>query len=454
MTAKTKGFQISMGTAGKLLIAFVLFYAIIAAGFSIVFLRKIENDARYTQEQQLPLVMNQNRNAIKVERLASLARSIYLAKDRELERQLQLQTHVLAQSFTLDENNELAKGVMDVGASVKRIVAIREQIRRMDSGTSATMDAGMRADLEKQALETYQNAMQVTDKLSQSIINDAAVLAYGMSGDIQRTARVIQIAWIIILILPVMTAVGAIYVVAKHIVSPINSAIEGLRSIDRYETSGFKLERPLFRELSTIYEAIDAYGRVSHDLLRTNSILQALSEEDGLTTLANRRSFEKRLEEEFAKAMAGDSDLAILMVDLDHFKSINDQYGHQMGDTCLKMTANVLRSVGTERECHAARYGGEEFSVVFPGCNLQDAFAEAEKIRLSISSLIIKTTHDEVIRITASVGVASVRSAAFQGSAELLENADRALYLAKHSGRNIVKALPLSGRTDLKSVPA
>ena len=188
--------------------------------------------------------------------------------------------------------------------------------------------------------------------------------------------------------------------------------------------------------------------------MRTNSILQALSEEDGLTTLANRRSFEKRLEDEFAKAMDGGTDLAILMVDLDHFKSINDQFGHQMGDTCLKMTANVLRSVATERECHAARYGGEEFSVVFPGCNLQDAIAEAEKIRLSISSLIIKTTHDEVIRITASVGVASVRSAAFQDSAQLLENADRALYLAKHSGRNIVKVLPSSGRSDLKSVSA
>lgn len=454
MTAQKKGFQISMAAAGRLLIGFVLFYAIVAAGFSIVFLRKIENDARYTQEQQLPLVLSQNRNAIKVERLASLARSIYLAKDRELERQLQLQTHVLAQSFTLDENNELAKGVMDVGTSVKKIVAIREQVRRMDSGTGIGPDPAIRADLEKQALETYQNAMQVTDKLSQSMISDAAVLAYGMSGDIQRTARMIQIAWIIILILPVVTAIGAIYVVARHIIAPINSAIEGLQSIDRQETRNFKLRRPLFRELSTIYEAIEAYGRVSSDLLRTNSILQALSEEDGLTTLANRRSFEKRLGEEFAKAAKDGTDLAILMVDLDHFKSINDHYGHQMGDTCLKMTANVLRSVCADRESLAARYGGEEFAVVFPGCDLHDAIAEAEKIRLSLSSLIIKTTYDEVIRITASVGVATIKSAKFETSSQLLENADKALYLAKHSGRNIVKSLPSSGRTDLKSIPA
>ena len=454
MTAQKKGFQISMAAAGRLLIGFVLFYAIVAAGFSIVFLRKIESDARYTQEQQLPLVLSQNRNAIKVERLASLARSIYLAKDRELERQLQLQTHVLAQSFTLDENNELAKGVMDVGASVKRIVAIREQVRRMDFGTGIGPDPAIRAELEEQALETYQSAMRVTDKLSQSMISDAAVLAYGMSGDIQRTARMIQIAWIIILILPVATAVGAIYVVARHIITPINSAIEGLQSIDRHEGRNFKLRRPLFRELSTIYEAIEAYGRVSSDLLRTNSILQALSEEDGLTTLANRRSFEKRLGEEFAKAAQDGTDLAILMVDLDHFKSINDHCGHQMGDTCLKMTANVLRGVCAERECHAARYGGEEFSVVFPGCNLQEAIAEAEKIRLSLSSLIIKTSYDEVIRITASVGVATLKSGKFETSSQLLENADKALYLAKHSGRNIVKSLPSSGRTDLKSIPA
>lgn len=453
MAAETKSFQISMAAAGRLLIGFVLFYAIVAGGISIVFLRKIENDARYTQEQQLPLVMSQNRNAIKVERLASLARSIYLAKDRELERQLQLQTHVLAQSFTLDENNELAKGVQHVGASVKKIVTLREQIRRMDSGDVGT-DPAIRADLERQALETYQNAMQVTDKLSQSIISDAAVLAYGLSGDIQRTARMIQIAWIISLILPVVTAIGAIYVVAKHIISPIDSAIEGLRSIDRNEAQAVTLRRPLFRELSTIYEAIEAYGRVSRDLLRTNSILQALSEEDGLTTLANRRSFEKRLSDEFSKASELGTDLAILMVDLDHFKSINDQHGHQMGDTCLKMTANVLRSVGAERECHAARYGGEEFSVVFPDCGLQEAIAEAEKIRLSLSSLIVKTTHDEAIRITASVGVATIKSGKFETSSQLLESADRALYLAKHSGRNIVKSLPSPGRTDLKSLSA
>ncbi len=442
-----------MAAAGRLLIGFVLLYAIVAAGFSIVFLRKIESDARYTQEQQLPLVLSQNRNAIKVERLASLARSIYLARDRELERQLQLQTHVLAQSFTLDENDELAMGVQQVSGHVKQIVAIRDQIRKMDSG-DASPDPAVRANLERQALETYQSAMHVTDKLSQSIVSDAAVLAYGMSGDIQRTAKMIQIAWIIILILPVATAIGAIYVVGRHIVAPINSAIEGLRSIDRYETRTVKLRRPLFRELSTIYRAIESYGRVSSDLLRANSILQALSEEDGLTTLANRRSFEKRLGDEFAKATQGGTDLAILMVDLDHFKSINDRYGHQMGDTCLKMTANVLRSVGADRECHAARYGGEEFSILFPGCNLKEAIAEAEKIRLSIASLLIKTGYDEVIRITASVGVATVTSAKFETSAQLLENADRALYLAKHSGRNIVKSLPSQGRTDLKSITA
>ena len=445
--------QISIAAAGRLLIAFVLLYAIVAAGFSIVFLRKIESDARYTQEQQLPLVLSQNRNAIKVERLASLARSVYLAKDRELERQLQLQTHVLAQSFTLDENGDLAKGVQQVSNHVREIVALRDRMRKMDAGDN-TPDPAVRTQLEQQALETYQNAMRVTDKLSQSIVSDAAVLAYGMSGDIQRTAKMIQIAWIIILTLPVLIAIGAIYVVARHIIRPIHMAIEGLHSIDRNEKRKFKPRRPLFRELSTINEAIEAYGRVSVDLLRTNSILQALSEEDGLTTLANRRSFEKRLGEEFAKATQNGTGLAILMVDLDHFKSVNDHYGHQMGDTCLKMTANVLRSVGADRQCHAARYGGEEFSVVFPECGLQEAIAEAEKIRLSISSLIITSSYDEVIRITASVGVAAMQSGRFETSAQLLENADRALYLAKHSGRNVVKSLPSPGRSDLTPLTA
>eukprot|EP01132_Coremiostelium_polycephalum_P011194 gene11194-13718_t len=397
--------QISMRAAGQLLIALVLVYAVAAAGYSFFLLQKIESNADYAQENQLPLVLAQNRNALKIERLASLVRSAYLARDRELERQVQLQTHVLARSFTLDNNAQLADKVLEVAEQVKRIIAKREQIRRSETLAQTKTEGISAAQLDKQALEAYQSAMHLTDSLTQDLTTDAAALAYAMSGDIQKTARMIQLAWIVILILPVAIAIGALFVVARHIIAPIHTAINYLGSIDRQEAGDVKFRHPLFRELSTIFDAIQAYGRVSRDLLETNTILHTLSEEDGLTRLANRRSFERKLVEAFNTSVERGDDLAIVMVDLDHFKSINDRYGHQAGDT------------------------------------LEDGVCVAEAIRTAISSLRIKAPQDDIIRMTASLGVASMRSGVFDSSEQILENADKALYRAKHSGRNNVKAI-------------
>ena len=288
-----------MRAAGQLLIALVLVYAVAAAGYSFFLLQRIESNADYAQENQLPLVLAQNRNALKIERLASLVRSAYLARDRELERQVQLQTHVLARSFTLDNNAQLADKVLEVAEQVKRIIAKREQIRRSETLAQTKTEGISAAQLDKQALEAYQSAMHLTDSLTQDLTTDAAALAYAMSGDIQKTARMIQLAWIVILILPVAIAIGALFVVARHIIAPIHTAINYLGSIDRQEAGDVKFRHPLFRELSTIFDAIQAYGRVSRDLLKTNTILHTLSEEDGLTRLANRRSFERKLAEAF-----------------------------------------------------------------------------------------------------------------------------------------------------------
>lgn len=271
-----QGMQISMRAAGQLLIALVLVYAVAAAGYSFFLLQKIESNADYAQENQLPLVLAQNRNALKIERLASLVRSAYLARDRELERQVQLQTHVLARSFTLDNNAQLADKVLEVAEQVKRIIAKREQIRRSETLAQTKTEGISAAQLDKQALEAYQSAMHLTDSLTQDLTTDAAALAYAMSGDIQKTARMIQLAWIVILILPVAIAIGALFVVARHIIAPIHTAINYLGSIDRQEAGDVKFRHPLFRELSTIFDAIQAYGRVSRDLLETNTILHTL----------------------------------------------------------------------------------------------------------------------------------------------------------------------------------
>jgi diguanylate cyclase (GGDEF)-like protein len=167
----------------------------------------------------------------------------------------------------------------------------------------------------------------------------------------------------------------------------------------------------------------------------------ALSDEDPLTKLANRRSFDKYLSEQFALAEAEDRDIAVLMVDLDHFKSVNDQYGHLVGDTCLRMTGELLKTVGRTFECQAARYGGEEFIIVIPSCGSTEALRHAETIRTAIMELAVPVTSEKIIRVTASIGVANRTAVNAARPQDLIDSADNALYLAKHSGRNVVKTM-------------
>jgi len=127
------------------------------------------------------------------------------------------------------------------------------------------------------------------------------------------------------------------------------------------------------------------------------------------------------------------------MIDLDHFKAINDRYGHPAGDACLRATADLIKAIGREHECHAARYGGEEFVVVFPLCDQATAFSHAEKIRSAIEASAIAISADKALHITASIGVATRLGALAANPDTLVASADSALYRAKRSGRNVVR---------------
>ncbi len=169
-----------------------------------------------------------------------------------------------------------------------------------------------------------------------------------------------------------------------------------------------------------------------------NRRLATLSATDGLTELANRRHFDETLGSEWARASRTRQPLAVIMIDVDHFKKYNDCYGHQAGDECLKNVARVLLA-GTRRISDlAARYGGEEFSVVLPNTDADDAQRIAEEMRLSVERSSMPHEQSPVGKVTISVGVA-IKSSAGDGDAEgLMRTADEALYRAKHEGRNCV----------------
>jgi diguanylate cyclase (GGDEF)-like protein len=183
------------------------------------------------------------------------------------------------------------------------------------------------------------------------------------------------------------------------------------------------------------------------ELCIANEHLDELASLDGLTGLANRRGFDRQLEREWARACENREPIALMMIDIDHFKLYNDRYGHVAGDTCLRSVGETLSLVTLEHAVLVARYGGEEFALLLPGLDLQRTSALAEDARRTVEDLLIKHVEAPCGHVTVSIGVESLVPENGQASARLVEAADSALYVAKRRGRNRVIAgapVPLS----------
>lgn len=177
---------------------------------------------------------------------------------------------------------------------------------------------------------------------------------------------------------------------------------------------------------SNIYER--SRERVERNLLR-----QAVT--DSLTGLVNRRGFLDAIQREHARARRHGQPLSLLLVDLDHFKAVNDQYGHEAGDAVLVALAELLNERLRESDL-AARFGGEEFVIMLPATTLEQARQLAEQLRLALSERVIR--HEQrPIRISMSVGAAEAGDESVDA---LISRADRRLYLSKNRGRNRVTA--------------
>ena len=166
-------------------------------------------------------------------------------------------------------------------------------------------------------------------------------------------------------------------------------------------------------------------------LLGETQRLYELSLTDGLTQAANRRHFQERLRKEFRRAQRYDDSLALILIELDHFKQVNDRYGHLVGDEVLKLVSGVLRhSVrGTD---FVARYGGEEFAIMLPKTKLAGALTVAERVWSEIANL----KHQPGFQVTASLGLVCFPSRSIIAHEQLVRAADEALYSAKRDGRN------------------
>jgi diguanylate cyclase (GGDEF)-like protein/PAS domain S-box-containing protein len=189
---------------------------------------------------------------------------------------------------------------------------------------------------------------------------------------------------------------------------------------------------------------ITARRRAELELERANAELASLVRKDSLTGLANRRCFDEMLQKAWGDALEGGWPIAVLMIDVDHFKQFNDSYGHQRGDLCLRDVAVAIISGLFHPDDLAARYGGEEFAVILPRTSTDNAAQVAERIRRAVHDLNRPHVAAPLGTVTVSVGVAAAWPVLHGDPLAVVRAADEALYTSKREGRNRTTLLDVS----------
>lgn len=188
-------------------------------------------------------------------------------------------------------------------------------------------------------------------------------------------------------------------------------------------------------------EQLTRSSQVMNELRRDLEMVRREALTDGLTGLSNRKAFDSEIERVVDEAKKSGAVFSLLMMDIDHFKSFNDNYGHQVGDQVLRLVALTLNE-GVKGRDMPARYGGEEFAIIFPDTPLTGAMKVADALRKAVAGkeVINRSTGGKLGRITLSGGVAEFTDG--ESIEDLIARADAALYTAKHNGRNQIASAP------------
>jgi diguanylate cyclase (GGDEF)-like protein len=251
-----------------------------------------------------------------------------------------------------------------------------------------------------------------------------------------RTAY-IQLAFVCLFVL-----LGALVGAEKLIIGPIEVMTGMARRFGEGDWSARVARSRLPSEFIPLARAFNAMAaqlsQRERELVATNDRLTVMASIDMLSGLANRRGFQSRLDFEWMKAQQYDSELSLLMIDVDHFKLYNDTYGHPEGDVCLSRLGETLSMIAADTMGFAGRYGGEEFCLLLPNTDTARALEIGEMVRAAIQGLGIPHATSSHQTVTVSVGVACTRPNDTQRPGDVIEAADAALYAAKHRGRNAV----------------
>jgi diguanylate cyclase (GGDEF)-like protein len=254
--------------------------------------------------------------------------------------------------------------------------------------------------------------------------------------------REIRTAYVQLGFVCVFVLLGALIAAEKLIIQPIEMIASIAKRFGQGDWSARAARKSLPAEFVPLARAFNAMaaqlGQRERELIASNDRLTVMASIDMLSGLANRRGFQSRLDFEWRKAEQHDSEMSLLMIDVDHFKLFNDTYGHPEGDACLTRLGETLAGIAGDSMGFAARYGGEEFCLLLPSTGAYRAREIGELVRAEVQKLAMPHSTSNHETVTVSVGVACTRPDAGNRPADLIEAADAALYAAKHLGRNAV----------------
>jgi len=186
---------------------------------------------------------------------------------------------------------------------------------------------------------------------------------------------------------------------------------------------------------------VKARIRLQLNLKRKQELLEEYAFIDALTEIPNRRRFDELIVNEWNKAIITKNPLSLLMIDLDHFKMVNDTYGHGCGDEVLQKVSKTIRESLQQTDTFLTRYGGEEFVVILPSANIETSCHIAEIIKNNIENLKMPNQNSPTVYVTVSIGAATVIPDEKCKPQDLIDDADKALYLAKKNGRNRIEKI-------------
>lgn len=294
----------------------------------------------------------------------------------------------------------------------------------------------------------YQQALQQQRELASQLSSDTALKTQLIATSVEEEARQVRFYSILILLLIGCIALCLPWLFQRFLVRPIMQCSQALQQI----SSGAKVdypERTALQELDTICQSVCQYGEMTYQLQEANQELLYLARHDGLTGLSNRRHFDNVLENELARSRRNQSDLVLVLLDIDHFKKLNDRYGHPFGDECLRQMANILRNFSRRPGDLAARYGGEEFALILPDITLEQGKQLTERLRQSVEALITHNEENLPVQFTMSAGLVHIFDMPQYKPKDLVHMADLALYRAKQLGRNRVEVATIDDSAKL-----